>query len=109
MTTIQIRIDEETKKSAAKIFSDVGLDITTGIKMYLKQVTLYKGIPFRILTENGLTPQQEREILQAEAEALRGINVTKAMNLEESKAYLESLKRKSHAHKISKKVRKKVR
>ncbi len=32
--------------------------------MYLMQVILKKGIPFTVLTENGMTPETEAEILR---------------------------------------------
>ncbi|MBU0668096.1 type II toxin-antitoxin system RelB/DinJ family antitoxin [Patescibacteria group bacterium] len=46
MTTIQIRIDENTKNEAKKIFDKLGIDMSTAIKMYLKRVVAGKGIPF---------------------------------------------------------------
>ena len=76
MTTIQIRIDEKTKRSAQKVLDKLGLDLTTAIKGYLKQISLQKGIPFRFVTENGLTPAEERAILKASREAKAGKNVS---------------------------------
>ena len=52
MSTIQIRIDEKTKKQASKIFDDIGIDMSTGIKMYLKKVIAVKGIPFDVQVSN---------------------------------------------------------
>lgn len=89
MTTLQIRIDEKTKKQAKKIFASLGLDMSTGIKLYLKQVMIRKGLPFLVTTENGLTLQEEQELLQAVHEAEKGINVTKAMDADEALGYLE--------------------
>ncbi len=48
MTTIQIRIDEKTKKEATKVFNDLGIDMSTGIKIYLKKIIYNKGIPFEL-------------------------------------------------------------
>jgi DNA-damage-inducible protein J len=45
-STIQIRIDESTKKKAKKILDEVGLDLSSGIKLFLSQVVIVKGIPF---------------------------------------------------------------
>lgn len=89
MSHIQVRIDEKTKKSAKKILNDIGLDMSSAIKIYLKQIILNKGIPFQLLTENGLTLEQEREILQAAAEAKKGKNVTKAMSGKEALEFLK--------------------
>lgn len=64
MTTIQVRTDEKTKKSAMRILSNLGLDLSTAINMYLVQIIAKKGIPFQILTENGYTPEAEAAILK---------------------------------------------
>ena len=91
MSNIQIRIDEKTKKSAKKIFEDLGIDLSTGIKLYLKQVTIIQGIPFKLITENGLTPNQEKEIFQAGKDAKNGKNISKAMEIREAIDYLKSI------------------
>lgn len=64
MTTIQVRIDEKTKKKAKRVFKDMGLDISTGIKVYLNRVAKDETIPFVIRTENGYTPEQERQMIK---------------------------------------------
>ena len=64
MTTIQVRIDEKTKTKAHKVFKDLGLDMSSGVKMYLNRVIKDKGIPFIVRTENGYTPEQEQKIIQ---------------------------------------------
>lgn len=91
MTTIQIRVDERTKRSAKKVFERVGLDMSSAIRLYLKQVSIRKGLPFTVLTENGLTPEEEDEILRREAEAEAGINVSPAMDADEAIEYLKKL------------------
>lgn len=91
MATIQIRIDENTKKSSAKVLDQIGIDMSAAIKMFLKQVVLHKGIPFRAVTENGLSLEQEDFILQRRAEAARGVNVTKPMQADEVAAYLKKV------------------
>lgn len=94
MTTLQIRIDPKTKKSAQKILEELGLDMTTAITVYLKRIVTKKGIPFELITENGLTLEQEAAILEASEEAEQGINVEGPFDAEESIRYLNSLKRK---------------
>ena len=91
MTTIQIRINEKDKKEAKKIFDDLGLDMSSAIKIFLKKVSDNKGLPFLLLTENGLTLEQEREIFEAAKEAKRGKNVSKPMSGKEAMSHLKSL------------------
>lgn len=92
MSTIQVRIKDSTKKSAKKVFDKIGLDMSSAVKIYLHQVIITQGLPFRLVTENGLTPEEERDILKASKEAEQGINVTKPMSPKEALAYLDSLK-----------------
>jgi DNA-damage-inducible protein J len=60
-TTIQIRIDQKTKRAAEKTFKKMGLDTSSGIKLYLHQVIKSHSIPFTIRTANGFTPAQEKK------------------------------------------------
>lgn len=91
MSTIQVRIDEKTKKSAKKVLDDIGLDMSSAIIVYLKQIAIYKGIPLKLMTENGLTPEEEKNILKASQEAKKGKNITKAMAIKEAIEYLKNL------------------
>ncbi len=82
-TTLQIRIDSKDKKDAQKIFKDLGMDITTGVKSFIKQVVIDKALPFQPRTENGFTPEYEalllRESAWAEKHAKRYNSVKEAM------------------------------
>lgn len=63
-STLQIRIDSKIKMAAQKTLSDLGLDISSATKIFLKQVISTKSIPFEIRTENGFTPKQEDKMLK---------------------------------------------
>jgi addiction module RelB/DinJ family antitoxin len=76
MSTLQVRIDENTKKSAKKVLDKIGMDMSSAVKVYFKQIVITQGLPFPLLTENRLTIQQEKEILKASEEAKRGVNVS---------------------------------
>ena len=89
MTTIQVRVEEKTKRQSAKIFHDLGLDLSSAINVYLRKVIATKGIPFSVLTENGMTLEEEDEILKASEEARRGINISRPLK---GKAAIEYLK-----------------
>ena len=93
MSTIQIRIDEKTKKSAKKVLDSIGMDMSSAVKVYLHQIVTTQGIPFPLLTENGLTIKQEKEILKALAEAKRGINVSGPFEGKEITDYLKKLRK----------------
>lgn len=46
MTTLNIRIEENTKNKANKTLSSLGLDMSTAVKMFLNQVITENGLPF---------------------------------------------------------------
>ena len=47
-TNINIRTDSEVKTKAQLILSDLGLDMSTAINIFLKQVIYKEAIPFEI-------------------------------------------------------------
>lgn len=63
-TTLQIRIDSKDKIEAQKILKKIGMDLSTGIKTFIKQVTVDKALPFQPRTANGFTPEFEAMILR---------------------------------------------
>lgn len=91
MSTIQVRIDAKTKQAAKKVLDALGIDMSTAIKAYFKQISIRRGLPFRLVTENGLTPAEERALVKAAKEAKEGKNVTPYMTPKQSLRYLESL------------------
>ena len=65
--TIQIRIDSDLREEAAKVFDGLGLDLSSGIRMYLKAVAREQGIPFNtyLKSETSRKPSRmEQEIEQ---------------------------------------------
>lgn len=43
---IQIRIDDELKKQATTVFEELGLDLSTAVRMFLKKSVAVNGLPF---------------------------------------------------------------
>lgn len=46
-----INLDPELKKSAQELFSDLGMDLTTAVTLFLKQSVREQAIPFAIKRE----------------------------------------------------------
>ncbi len=70
-TTIQVRTDLATKKTAQLILEKQGLNLSTAFNMYLCKIIEKNGIPFEVVTENGLTPAEEKAILKDMAWAMK--------------------------------------
>ena len=45
---IHARIDPKLKKSADRIFSEIGISTAEAIRLFLKQVELHQGLPFAV-------------------------------------------------------------
>ena len=65
-TNLNIRIDKTIKETSEKVFEDLGLNMTTAINMFLRQVIRVNGIPFEI---KGNIPNQET--IEAIEESIR--------------------------------------
>lgn len=48
MPQIAVRVDDDLKKEATAIFNELGLDMTTAVKLFLKQYVLTRSIPFEV-------------------------------------------------------------
>lgn len=50
--TLHIRVEPRVKAIAEKTLNDLGLSITDAINVFLNQVILNQGIPFKIENQN---------------------------------------------------------
>ena len=62
--TTSIRMDADTKKAATELLNDLGLDLSSAVNIFLKQVVLQGGLPFQVKY-----PQYKQEVLEAMEEA----------------------------------------
>ena len=61
------RIDPKLKKSTERIFSKIGISTAEAIRLFLKQVELYRGLPFPVAIPNEETVAAMREAGDAAA------------------------------------------
>jgi DNA-damage-inducible protein J len=47
-TNVSIRMDVQLKKQSEELFSDLGLNMTSAMTMFLRQAVRSQGIPFEI-------------------------------------------------------------
>ena len=83
----QIRIDSDIKKQASELFSNLGLDMSSAVNLFLHQCVLRGGIPFSVEM-----PRYNQAILDAMEEARRisrDPNVKGYTSMEELKKALE--------------------
>lgn len=61
---VNIRMDEELKKQAEKLFADLGLNMTTAINVFVRQSVNYGGIPFEIIRREDFYSDYNQQILK---------------------------------------------
>lgn len=71
MTTVQVRTDDKLKKEVQSVLKELGLDMSSAINMYFRQIVILQGIPFKLRTVNGFTPEQERKMIRETEEAIK--------------------------------------
>ena len=61
MTTanINIRVDSELKARAEALFSDLGMNMSTAITMFLKSALRHDGLPFEVKREKNNAEKRE--------------------------------------------------
>jgi len=74
MTTVNVRIEEKTKIAASRALAAIGLDLSSGVKLFLHQVVTEQGLPF-VPTKNPAVLRTKWD--QQVAEALKNGRVYK--------------------------------
>ena len=60
----QVRIDEDLKKQATELFSQLGMDMSSAMNIFLRQWVMRGGLPFNVEI-----PNYKPEVLEAMEEA----------------------------------------
>ncbi|MDR1264220.1 MAG: type II toxin-antitoxin system RelB/DinJ family antitoxin [Propionibacteriaceae bacterium] len=64
---VQVRVDRETKRNADALFTDLGLDTPTAIRVFLRQAIEGRGFPFEIRQQPRYNPTTEAAIAEGDA------------------------------------------
>lgn len=66
---IQIRIDSKTKNEAKLILDNLGMDMSSAIKIFFRQIINTKNFPCEIRDENGFTLRNAEILREASVSA----------------------------------------
>jgi DNA-damage-inducible protein J len=61
---VNIRMDEELKKQAEQLFTDLGMNMTTAVNVFIRQAVNYGGIPFEIVRKDDFYNEYNQQILK---------------------------------------------
>ena len=70
-TSMTIRMNKDVKQQAQQIFSELGLDMTTAVNVFLRQAIRYHGFPFDVTLD---TPNEVTLTAMDDAEKGRDIH-----------------------------------
>lgn len=74
-SNISIRMDAELKAAAEKLYSELGMNLSTAFNIFVRQSLREGGIPFMITTE---TPNHDTVAAMLEAERIAGDDSVKS-------------------------------
>jgi DNA-damage-inducible protein J len=78
---LQVRLDENLRRRAEKVFKKIGMDTPTAIRVFFTKVADVGGIPFALQTnEDSYTPEQMRKIERMAARARKGKGISKGFS-----------------------------
>jgi len=84
-TKLNIRLDAKTKKEAQKTLGELGLDLSSGVKLFLKSVIATQSIPFDVRTKNGYTLAQESKMIKESEKAISEYKAGKRKSFSKAK------------------------
>ncbi|MDR2714613.1 MAG: type II toxin-antitoxin system RelB/DinJ family antitoxin [Coriobacteriales bacterium] len=86
---ISARVDSDIRDAAAQALAADGLDLSTGIKMFLKRTADTGSLPFAVGVRDDFVPS--RDLQKTITEAKEGKNLSQPMELDEALLYLDGL------------------
>ena len=84
---LSIRVDAELKKDVESCLEDMGMNMSTAINIYLKQIVKQRAIPFRVTA----TPKVNQATIEAIAEGTRLANDPSAAGYRDMNSLIEAL------------------
>ena len=74
-THLHVRIDDDTKKQAQQILSDMGLDISTAVNIFIKQVVRNRSFPFLPSADPFYSDSNIAHLMSVKSDAEAGLNM----------------------------------
>jgi len=82
-TNIQVRVDKSLKVEAEQLFADIGLDMPTAIRLFLKQAVINNGIPFPVERDPFFSKSNQAHLVRVAKDLREGKNCTVRELIEE--------------------------
>ena len=83
MAIVQFRVEDELKKEATSLFENLGLDLSSAMRMFLKRSVACKGIPFPMILSDDVYRASGAIEVMKEAQDISRKNGNSEMTLED--------------------------
>ncbi len=89
-SVMQVRVDDDLKAKATAVYEELGIDLPTAIRMFLKRSVIVNGVPFSMtLPKSEYRAERAVRAMQSLSDAARE-NGTAEMTLDEINAEIAS-------------------
>ncbi len=90
---VQFRVDDDLKNEATKIYEELGIDLSTAMRMFLKRSVIVNGIPFSMVVPKDEHNASEALSLMKKLNAGAENNGVSEMTLEEINSEIEACRK----------------
>ncbi|HFI0302711.1 TPA: type II toxin-antitoxin system RelB/DinJ family antitoxin [Streptococcus suis] len=70
MSTVVVRVDDKLKEEAVELFQDLGLDMSTAVKMFLIQSVKTQSIPFEIKNSSVISDDEFQRMVELKSKGI---------------------------------------
>ena len=91
---VQFRVDDDLKNEATKIYEELGIDLSTAMRMFLKRSVIVNGIPFSMVVPKGEYNASEALSLMKKLNVDAVNNGVSEMTSEEINSEIEACRKK---------------
>lgn len=74
MANVQVKVDDQLKMDAQMVAANIGLDLASTVRMFLKQMVRENGLPFKPAADPFYSPQNMAHLRQAMQDLKEGKN-----------------------------------
>jgi len=82
-TLVQVRVDEKLKSKMDRLFSDLGMDTSTAVRVFFKQAEMVGGMPFDVRRRFSYGPMSREQLDVELQKGLDDLNAGRTVSLEE--------------------------
>lgn len=79
MANLQVKIDDQLNADAKLVANNIGMDVTTAVRIFLKQFVRENGFPFRPMADPFYSVQNMAALQKSIAQLEAGKTVTKTI------------------------------